>query len=228
MQRISEKHGRVIRSVHHGVDSGKAMLKFDMTIEFESEAKDDVVPDHSQKRVIMLCVIPNASESNALFAEIYRLLDLPVAEYFHSFHADLKAIAYATGIEGGGCSYPCFVCEQKLTIDVPLAKQFTAGTLRTCATNRRHFKKFKVSGDATAKKYVICDADPLAIFPQKTSFVSFIRFPELHAHLHLNYYIDHICSIHPSAEAWYSHFNQTRSEFHGAPAGTFRGLNYAG
>ncbi len=52
------------------------MLKFDMPVEFETEAKTTGPPDHSQKCVVMLCVIPKASKSNAWFTEIYRMVVL--------------------------------------------------------------------------------------------------------------------------------------------------------
>ena len=158
---MAEHHGRTIRSIRLGVDSGKGFLKFDMTVEFEPEEKTPAVPDHSQKRVILLCVIPNAEESNALFAEVYRLLALPVHDYFHSFHADLKAIAYATGIDSGTTSHPCCNCERKMTVDVALAKQLTADKLRTSTSNLHHFKKFTRSGDDTAKKHANCSSNPL-------------------------------------------------------------------
>ena len=215
LRRLSEHHGRTIRIVHHGVDNGKGFLKWDMTLEFEPEEKAVKIPDNSQKRVIMLCVIPEAAESNALFAEVYRLLNLPVDEYFHSFHADLKAIALATGIECGAASYPCCYCERKMTVDVPNEKQLTAGTMRSCKSNRRHCKQFKKSKDKTAKKYFSCNAAPIKSFPDDTLIITWSRLPELHLFLHVNYYIDNICRCHPPATAWYEHYHQTRSPFHG-------------
>ncbi len=90
---------------------------------------------------------------------------MPMDEYFHSFHVDLKALAYGTGTDGGNASFPCAYCERKITIDVPFEQQFKAGKLRSCNSNRRHYKRYLKSGDATAKKHASCSSNPLREFP---------------------------------------------------------------
>ena len=144
---------------------------------------------------------------------LYRLLALPVHDYFHSFHADLKAIAYATDTDSGTASHPGCYCERKTTVDVALAKQLTADKLRNCTPNRRHFKNFIRSGDDTAKKHANCSSNPLQLFPQTTPIISWCQLPELR--LHLKCYINHLCLLHPQAERWIKHFNQIQSEIHG-------------
>jgi len=106
---------RPIRAIHHGVDSGQGFLKFDLTVEFETKC-DSLISDQSCRRVILIAVCPEVAESNSVFAEIYRLLLLPVEQHFHSFHVDLKAIAYATGIGDGSASHSCPFCYTDITI----------------------------------------------------------------------------------------------------------------
>ena len=217
---VAQQHGRSIRSIHHRVDSEQGFLKFDAKIDFETEV-DSPLSDAGRKRVLILAIAPDVKESNPVFTEIYRLLSLAVDQHFHSFHADFKAIAFATGIDRGGSFHPCPYCEVRITVSTSLVKQLTAAKLRTCAGNRRHFKKFRKSTSKTAAvDNRNCTADPLHIFPQSTIIISWCRFPELHIHLHLNWYVHRMERLLPAVAEWYLSFNQTRSEYHG---GDFQG-----
>ncbi len=217
---VAQQHGRSIRSIHHGVDSGQGFLKFDATIEFETKV-DSSVPDTGRKRVLILAIAPHVKEANSVFSQVYSLLNLPVDLHFHSFHSDFKAIAFATGIDGGSCSHPCPYCEVRITVLTSLVNQLTAAKLRTCAGNRRYFKKFRKSTSKTAAfDNRNCTADPLSIYPQSTPIISWCRFPELHIHLHLNWYVRRMEHLLPAVAEWYLSFNQTRSEYHG---GDFQG-----
>ena len=66
-----------------------------------------------------------------------------------------------------------------------------------------------------------CTSDPLLIFPQDSSVIEWCRLPELHLHLHTNWYIEKMENLHPIVKDWYLHFHQTRCDFHG---GDFQGL----
>ena len=70
-----------------------------------------------RRRVLIVAIIPGLHESNDIFLRVYEQLALPVDEYFHTFHADLKAIAFATVIDSGSASHPCYICESKITCD---------------------------------------------------------------------------------------------------------------
>ena len=218
---IADQHGRQIRAVHHGVDAGKGFVKFDLTMEFETKADNSDISDQSRRRVIIIAIAPEVAESNSVFGEIYKLLALPVYQHFHSFHADLKAIAYGTGIDGGSSSHPCPYCYIEITIRRSLKQQFVCGTLRTCASNRRYYKKFLKSSDKTAAAdHFNCTSDPLLLFPQKSPVISWCRLPQLHLHLHLDWYFAKMRALHPQVVDWYRHFHQTPSDFHG---GAFQG-----
>ncbi len=65
------------------------------------------------------------------------------------------------------------------------------------------------------KKFFNCSGDPLSVFPQATAIITWCRFPELHLHLHINWYLHRMERVHPAIVEWYQHFNQTRSDFHG-------------
>ncbi len=199
-----------LRSVHHGVDCGKGFIKFDEEYEFES--KDTPI----MSKVIITAIAPAVSESYSVFKDVFERLSLPVAEHYHSFHADLKAIAHATGIDQANCSFSCPFCEVQITIRTTLHIQLLAATLRTCASNRRHYKKFIRS---TKKKAAFdarnCIHDPLKLFPQSTPIISWCRMPRVHLRLHYNWFIDRMEKYHSPLAEWYKHYNQIRSEFHG-------------
>ncbi len=108
--RLAGLHKRTIRLIHHGVDSGQGFLKFDLTIEYEPTVPESKMSDHSRHNVILVAILPDVAESGDVFRQVYELLQLPVDTFFHSFHADFKAIAYATGIDGGQSSHPCPYC----------------------------------------------------------------------------------------------------------------------
>ena len=57
LRRVSQQHGREIKSIHHGVDKGKGFLKFDLTIEFQTESKSPI-SDHGRHRVLMIAITP--------------------------------------------------------------------------------------------------------------------------------------------------------------------------
>jgi len=59
-----------------------------------------------------------------------------------------------------------------------------------------------------------------AVFPQNTPIISWCRLPPLHILLFLNWYIKKIIKLCPTATAWYQHFHQKPSEYHG---GDFQG-----
>ena len=221
IERVAAFDGREVRSIHHSVDSGKGKLLFSLTVEYETKSGEQKQSDEGRRRVIALAVIPNIQESNAVFREVYDLLQMPVDKYFHSFHADLKAVAFATGTDGGNSSYPCFACETRITVDRTLPQQLTSGKLRSCQSNRRHYKRLTASkGGDVANKHFNCSSNPLSMPPQSTPIISWCRMPQLHLHLHLNYYIHWVVKLHPATAMWYKHFNQTPSEFHG---GDFQG-----
>ncbi len=94
--------------------------------------------------------------------------------------------------------------------------------LRTCASNRRHFKK-NSRGMRTpiVKEHRGCITDPMNFFPQEIAIIRTARLPELHLHLHCNWYIDHIEKLVPSISDWYKDLHCTRSDYHG---GDFQGM----
>ena len=71
-------------------------------------------------------------------------------------------------------------------------------------------------------KHRSCISIPLSFFPQKTDMITFIRLPELHLHLHVNWYITRIEKLVPFISKWYIDLHQTRSDFHG---GDFQGMH---
>jgi len=215
LRRLADYHRRQVRIVHHGCDSGKGFLKFNQTLEFETPPLSDIaISDQARRRVIITAVTPHTPESSHIFHTVYDHLQLPVDEAFHTFHADCKAIAYATGTDGGNSTYPCFYCEVKITVDTPNAKQLVAAKPRSCKSNRRHYKKHLKSKKA-AKHHRNCSSDPLHMFPQSSDVIDYVRFPELHLYLHSNWYISRMERHHPAIKQWYSHFNQTRNPYHG-------------
>lgn len=213
---IADCHGRDVRSVHHGVDAGKGFLKFNLTLEFETEEKNSKISDQARYRVILVAIAPGVSESNSVFHEVYNRIRLPTNQFFHSWHADLKAIAYGTGIEQASSSFPCPFCEVEITVRRSITQQMTSSKMRTCATNRRHYKSFKRSKAATASRdNKSCIEDPLALFPQSTEIITWCRLPQLHLHLHLNWYIEAMERRLPAVRRWYLEYNQTKADFHG-------------
>ena len=214
LRRLTDYHRREVRIVHHGCDSGKGFLKFNQTLEFETPPLEDAVSDQGRRRVIITAITPYTPESSHIFHFVYNKLQLPVDEVFHTFHSDCKAIAYATGTDGGNSSYPCFYCEVKITVDSPRSMQLEAAKSRTCNSNRRHFKN-KLKSKKAAKHHRSCSSDPLRIFPQSSDIIEYVRFPELHLYLHSNWYIRAMEDRHASTKLWYTHFNQTRNPFHG-------------
>ena len=108
-----------------------------------------------------------------------------------------------TGIAGGRSIHPCCFCEVTINKETPLATQLSAGRLRSCISNRRHFKKYRSSKDKIQKNHKNCISDPIRHFPQSTDIISFIRIPQVHSYLHLNYYIKNIKKLAPIIETWY-------------------------
>ncbi len=111
-----------------------------------------------------------------------------------------------TCIDRGGSSHPCPYCEVKITIDTPLKRQLLVAKPRTCATNRKHFKKLSKMNKPVAAKHANCTSDPLRLFPQTNEIISYVRFPELHVFLHSNWYIDHMERRHAEVKQWYNIF----------------------
>ena len=223
IERVAKRDGRDVRSIHHSVDSGQGFLKFTLSIEYESQSECKL-SDMGRRRVLIFAIVPDVKESNDVFRQIYAMVDMPVEKYFHTFHSDLKAVAYATGIDGGSSSHPCFACQVKITVRTTLAQQLKRAKMRTLADNRRHFKRFQAAKASDAKhsasQYFNCTSDPLREFPQNTHIISWCRLPQLHLRLHLNWYIHKMCKIHQETSAWYKHFHQEPSDFHG---GDFQG-----
>jgi len=224
---VAKQHGRAIRAIHHGVDSGQIFLKFDLTIEFETKSDSSDISDQARRRVIIIAICPEVAESNFVFAEsnfvfaeVYNLLRLPVDQHFHSFHADLKATAYATGIGGGSSSHSCPYCYIEITVSRSLLRQMACGTLRSCAANRHYYKKYLRTQNAAAAQFFNFINDPLQLFPQKSPVISWCRLPQFHLHLHLNWYIHAMVRLHHPVVDWYRHFHQKPSYFHG---GDFQG-----
>ena len=89
---IGKQFQRPFRVAHQGVESGKGFLKFDTEIEVEPEP-DVKESDPAMSRIIMTAITPEVAESHAVFKEENDRLRLPVSNYFHTFHADLKAAA---------------------------------------------------------------------------------------------------------------------------------------
>ena len=109
-----------------------------------------------------------------------------------------------TGLAGGRSSHPCCFCEVTINTKTPLAKQLSAGKLRSCSSNRRNFKKYRSSKHKIQQKHKNCISDPIHHFPQSTDIISVIRIPQVHWHLHLNYYIiKQIKKLAPIIETWY-------------------------
>ena len=99
--------------------------------------------------------------------------------------------------------------------------QSVAGAAKwTCAANRRHYKKYRKSPNAHAAQFFNCISDPLQLFPQKSSVISWCRLPQLHLHLHLNWYIHAMERLHHPVVDWYRHFRQKPFDFRG---GDFQG-----
>ncbi len=73
-------------------------------------------------------------------------------------------------------------------------------------SNRRHYRKFMKMNKPIAKKHANCTSDPLRLFPQDTPVISYVRFPQLHVFLHLNWYIDHMETRHSDVQLWYVAF----------------------
>lgn len=136
----------------------------------------------------------------------------------HISHIPLQGIGQAN------TSYPCPYCEVKITIQTSLKKQLAAAKPRSCQSNRRHFKQMKkntkLKPSANSLKHKWCISDPCEVFPQSTDVISWCRLPEVHLHLHLNWYIAKIEKAHPIISEWYLKFHQTRSDYHG---GDFQG-----
>lgn len=220
IRRVAERDGRDVRAIHHSVDSGKDFLKFTLSIEYELPTERKI-SDMGRRRVLLVAIAPGVKESTEVFRKIYTMLNLPVHQYFHSFHADLKAVAFATGIDGGSSSHPCFACERKITIGTTVEQQLTPAKLRTCANNRRHFKVLRSSGGKKSASQVYnCTADPLPLFPQSSLVITWCRLPQLHLRLHLNWYIHKMHHLKPGISEWYLHFHQKPSDYHG---GDFQG-----
>ncbi len=221
LRKLETLHHRKIRAVHHGVDSGKDFLKFDFTLEFEPDTpSSSATPDHGRRRVIIIAILPHIAESIAVFRHVYDLLQLPTDHFFFSFHSDFKAISIATGVAGASASYPCPFCERRILVSTPLKSHLAAGTIRSCASNRRRFKAMKRSTKQDPAQHASCVADPLQVFPQNSPIISWCRLPPLHLHLFHNWFINHIVRLHPPAADWYHHFHQIRSDYHG---GDFQG-----
>ena len=221
LQELEKIHRRKIRSIHHGVDSGKGFLKFDLTLEFEPDTPSTSdIPDHGRRRVIIIAILPDVSESIAVFKHVYDTLQLPVDQYFFQFHSDFKAICIATGHAGPSSSYPCPLCERKITVTTDRKQHLRAGKARTCASNRAHFKQLQKSGSSDHSQHASCSADPLGLFPQKSRIIAWCRLPSLHLFLFVNWFIHHIVRLYPSAADWYRHYHQLPSEYH---SGDFQG-----
>lgn len=98
---LEQQHGRKIVCVHHGVDSGKGFLKFDLTLELSphksSHSSMFNQSDHGRRRVIVLAVLPKSPETIDVFRYVYDRIKLPTKDFKHSFHSDFKAIGIATG-----------------------------------------------------------------------------------------------------------------------------------
>jgi len=125
-----------------------------------------------------------------------------------------------TGQAGGNATAPCPYCERKLIISTSLKQQLTCGRMRSCNSNRVHYRKLCDSGDMSDhKNYASCVADPLDVFPQDIHIIEWCKLPQLHCHLFLNWFINHI-ERYMELSKWFSLFNQTRSDYHG---GDFNG-----
>ena len=107
-----------------------------------------------------------------------------------------------TGIAGGRSTHPCPFCEATINIHTKLAKQLSAGKLRSCASNRRHFKAYKRSKERIQKKHKNCIYDPIHHFPQSIPIINYIRIPQVHSFLHLNWYIKKIKTLDITIETW--------------------------
>jgi len=54
-----------------------------------------------------------------------------------------------------------------------------------------------------------------AVFPQNIPIINWCRLPPLHLLLFLNWFIKHLLKLCPQVSAWYKHFHQLPSEYHG-------------
>ncbi len=182
-----------------------------------TESKD-CEPD--MQRIIIFAITPDVQESHSVFQEVYARLDLPVDQYFHTFHADLKAAAYATGIEQAMCSFLCVFCEVQITVSTTLKQQMASGKSRSCRSNRQRFKKYlrgiKNGSKQAAFANRCCIYDPLPMYPQNKPIITWMRLPQVHLTLHFNWYIDKMEGLHPCVAEWQQHFHQVRSEYHGS------------
>ncbi len=192
-QRIEKHFQRPIRVAHHGVDSGGGFLKFDVEYEFEPTA-DSKEADPDMSLIIMYAVAPDVAESHSVFREVYGRLDLPVEQFFHTFHADLKAAAYVTGIEQAMSSFPCVYCEIQITVSTTIQKQMQPAKPRSSRSNRRRFKLYLRDTNKGSKTAAFtnrcCIYDPLAVFRQDSIIITWLRLPQVHLLHHFNWYIN--------------------------------------
>lgn len=233
-ERLEKLHARKIGRIHLGGDYGKRFLKVALTIEWkrdelnvDKDAPADDVPDHSQRRAILLANIPNVHESHASIHKLFHILNFPTATHPFVFIGDMKFLGLTLGIAGGSASFGCVFCEQDLRVSAPRELQLSAAKLRTPASISQHFHELKESGDLdNHKNYYSCVAEPMDLYSEnKNDNISdIIAIPGLHCLLSGNWFIDRLAkqgdNIAAAVDTWYTGYHMVRPTYH---SGDFEG-----
>lgn len=228
-RRLEELHDKKIKLVHLGADNGKASMKVHFSLEFmpdEAKSSDaepsDAVPAHGRRRIILIAVIPIMKEQyNALY-DVFQRLCYPAAFPF-VFIGDLKMMNILFGLSTNAATFPCPLCEQRITSHSSSSKslQLSAGRMRTYSNIVEHFKALTADG-RHHKYHASVIHKPLPIFADRpdVEMMSQCGMPGLHLLLGANWCFSRLHTLWSDVSSWWESYSLVRSDYHG---GDFEG-----